>query len=48
VNALGIHIGGKGPIKSNNYRPIERIAPGVIQRKDVDTPVQTGLKPSIQ
>lgn len=44
VNALGIPIDGKGPIKSNTYRPIERIAPGVVQRKDVDTPVQTGLK----
>ncbi len=44
VNALGIPIDGKGPIKTNNYRPIERIAPGVVERKDVDTPVQTGLK----
>ena len=44
VNALGIPIDGKGPIKSNTFRPIERIAPGVIERKDVDTPVQTGLK----
>lgn len=44
VNALGIPIDGKGPIKSSNYRPIERIAPGVVQRKDVDSPVQTGLK----
>jgi len=44
VNALGIPIDGKGPIKSNKFRPIERIAPGVVERKDVDTPVQTGLK----
>lgn len=44
VNALGIPIDGKGPIKSSNFRPIERIAPGVVERKDVDTPVQTGLK----
>ncbi len=44
VNALGMPIDGKGPIKTSNYRPIERIAPGVIARKDVDTPVQTGLK----
>ncbi len=44
VNALGIPIDGKGPIKSSSFRPIERIAPGVVQRKDVDTPVQTGLK----
>ena len=44
VNALGQPIDGKGPIQSSQYRPIERIAPGVIQRKDVDTPVQTGIK----
>lgn len=44
VNALGEPIDAKGPIKTNLYRPIERIAPGVIERKDVDTPVQTGLK----
>ncbi len=45
VNALGVPIDGKGSIKTNNWRPIERIAPGVVERKDVDTPVQTGLKP---
>jgi F-type H+-transporting ATPase subunit alpha len=44
VNALGQPIDGKGPIKTQQFRPIERIAPGVVQRKDVDTPVQTGLK----
>ncbi len=44
VNALGEPIDGKGPIPSDHFRPIERIAPGVIQRKDVDTPVQTGIK----
>jgi F-type H+/Na+-transporting ATPase subunit alpha len=44
VNALGEPIDGKGPIKSNTFRPIERIAPGVVERRDVDTPVQTGLK----
>ena len=44
VNALGEPIDGKGPVKASGYRPIERIAPGVVQRKDVDTPVQTGLK----
>jgi F-type H+-transporting ATPase subunit alpha len=44
VNSLGNPIDGKGPIKSNKFRPIERIAPGVVERKDVDTPVQTGLK----
>ena len=44
VNALGLPIDGKGSIQSTGYRPIERIAPGVIERKDVDTPVQTGIK----
>ena len=44
VNALGQPVDGKGTIKFNTYRPIERIAPGVVARKDVDTPVQTGLK----
>ncbi len=44
VNALGEPIDGKGPIKAAGYRPIERIASGVIDRKDVDTPVQTGIK----
>jgi len=44
VNALGQPIDGKGPIKFDHYRPIERIAPGVVARRDVDTPVQTGLK----
>lgn len=44
VNALGEPIDGKGPLAFTKYRPIERIAPGVIQRKDVDTPVQTGIK----
>ena len=43
VNALGQPVDGKGAINTDRYRPIERIAPGVIQRKDVDTPVQTGL-----
>ncbi len=44
VNALGQPIDGKGPIKSAGFRPIERIAPGVVERQDVDTPVQTGIK----
>jgi len=43
VNALGEPIDGKGPIATKGFRPIERIAPGVIQRQDVDTPVQTGI-----
>jgi F-type H+-transporting ATPase subunit alpha len=44
VNALGEPIDGKGPISTTGFRPIERIAPGVIQRQDVDSPVQTGIK----
>jgi F-type H+/Na+-transporting ATPase subunit alpha len=44
VNALGEPIDGKGPVKFHQFRPIERIAPGVVARKDVDSPVQTGLK----
>jgi F-type H+-transporting ATPase subunit alpha len=44
VNALGDPIDGKGPIQFDGYRPIERIAAGVVQRKDVDTPVMTGIK----
>ncbi len=44
VNALGQPIDGKGSIQFSGYRPIERIAPGVVARQDVDTPVQTGIK----
>jgi F-type H+-transporting ATPase subunit alpha len=44
VNALGEPVDGKGPIKFVDYRPIERIAAGVVERQDVDTPVQTGIK----
>lgn len=44
VNALGEPIDGKGPIAASGFRPIDRIAPGVVQRQDVDTPVQTGIK----
>lgn len=44
VNALGEPIDGKGAIKATQYRPLERVAPGVIERRDVDLPVQTGLK----
>jgi F-type H+-transporting ATPase subunit alpha len=43
VNALGAPIDGRGPIATTGFRPIERIAPGVIERQDVDTPVQTGI-----
>jgi len=44
VNALGQPIDGKGPINATKFRPVERIAPGVVYRKSVDTPVQTGIK----
>lgn len=44
VNALGEPVDGKGAIRFDHFRPIERIAPGVVFRKDVDTPVQTGIK----
>ena len=44
VNALGQPIDGKGPIQTNSFRKIERVASGVITRKSVDTPLQTGIK----
>ena len=44
VNALGQPIDGKGPIAARKYRQIERVASGVISRKSVDTPLQTGIK----
>lgn len=44
VNSLGRPIDGKGPIKTTKTRPIERVASGVISRKSVDTPLQTGIK----
>ena len=44
VNALGQPIDGKGPIQTTKYRQIERVASGVIARKSVDTPLQTGIK----
>ena len=44
VNALGQPIDGKGPIETTKFRPIERVASGVISRKSVDTPIQTGIK----
>ena len=43
VNPLGQPLDGKGPITTTKRRPIERIAPGVIERRGVDTPVQTGI-----
>ena len=44
VNALGQPIDGKGPIETDKYRRVERVASGVISRKSVDTPLQTGIK----
>lgn len=44
VNPLGQPIDGKGPIKTTRTRPVERVAPNVVIRKSVDTPVQTGIK----
>ena len=44
VNALGQPIDGKGPIESSETRPIERTAPGIIERKGVNVPLQTGIK----
>ena len=44
VNALGVPIDGKGPINTTEFYPIERLAPGVVDRKPVKEPLQTGLK----
>ncbi len=44
VNSLGQPIDGKGPVVTDKYRRIERVASGVISRKSVDTPLQTGIK----
>ena len=44
INPLGQPIDGKGPITTKKTRPMERVAPHVLQRKPVDTPVQTGIK----
>src|SRR5437879_5898410 len=44
VNALGVPIDGKGPIASSEFRPLERYAPGVVDRRSVKEPLQTGLK----
>ncbi len=43
INAVGQPVDGKGPIETDSFRPVERIAPGVIMRQPVDTPVQTGI-----
>ena len=44
IDALGRPIDGKGPVQSEGTRPVEKIAPNVVTRKSVDTPVQTGVK----
>ena len=44
INAVGQPIDGKGPIATDKFRPVERIAPNVVTRKSVDLPVQTGIK----
>ena len=44
VNALGVPIDGKGPVNTTEFYPIERLAPGVVDRKPVKEPLQTGLK----
>jgi len=44
VNAVGEPVDGKGPIQSDGFYAVEKIAPGVIERANVDTPVQTGIK----
>ena len=44
VNALGKPIDGKGPIETRDFSPVEKVAPGVITRQPVDTPLQTGIK----
>ncbi len=43
VNAVGEPVDGKGPIQNDGYYPVEKIAPGVIERANVNTPVQTGI-----
>lgn len=44
INAIGDPIDGKGPIKTDKYRPVEKEVPGIIDRSPVDTPLQTGYK----
>src|SRR6201988_4525327 len=45
VNTLGLPLDGKGPIKTETFYPLEKIAPGVIKRRSVNQPVQTGVMP---
>ncbi len=44
VDPIGVPVDGKGPIETSKFRPVERIAPGVVRRQPVKTPVQTGIK----
>ena len=44
VNAVGQELDDRGPVETSDTLPVERVAPGVIQRKNVDTPLQTGIK----
>ena len=44
MNTLGEPIDGKGPVDAAGFEPVEKIAPGVIERQSVDEPVQTGYK----
>ena len=44
VNPIGEPVDGKGPVQTSSFRPVERIAPGVVRRQPVKTPVQTGIK----
>ena len=44
VNALGVPVDGKGPVETSQIRPVESPAPGIIQRKGVSVPLQTGIK----
>jgi len=44
IDALGRPIDGKGPIETKRSRPVERVAPGIIERASIDTPLQTGIK----
>src|SRR6516164_3941435 len=45
VNSLGEPLDGKGPIKSDAFYPVEKIAPGIVKRRPVSQPVQTGIMP---
>src|SRR4029079_6971707 len=44
VNSLGVPLDGKGPIQTTQFNPVERLAPGVVDRQPVKEPMQTGIK----